>query len=514
MRYLRVRPIALGLAGLFLALLSLALLSLAQPGLAAQMDSGVYVDIRESDSPGSPVVERWKLYGESHALVIGIDNYTNGWPRLSNAVKDAREVAAAMKEHGFKVQLLTDVKSAELRTALRTFFAIKGRNPEARLFLWFAGHGYTELDEGYIVPVDAPLPENPEFLLLALHMGDFGSMVRIARAKHVFAIFDSCFAGTIFTAQRARPPAAITRAAVQPVRQFLTSGDADQQVSDDGTFRKLFLRALRGEEPADSNKDGYLTGNELSYYLENRIINLTEGAQTPRGGKLRDAKFDRGDFVFLMPHSKTAKTPKATEAKATPPTAGLAGPSESALDLEFWNAIKGSNDPGDYQAYLESFSKGRFASLARRRAKVAEAQAQSRPAAPARGQEQQVANLTPSQASNPKKVKEAETYLKKKDYSELRDALAEYDKKTSAFSGSTSSEILKIYTLKVIRLNGDRIFADITFCLGERLYRKFCDANTYGGLDLVKLGIVIRRTGEGLVVVAHAKSYAQARLVE
>ncbi|MCZ6506452.1 MAG: hypothetical protein O7A04_00175 [Acidobacteria bacterium] len=62
------------------------------------------------------------------------------------------------------------------------------------------------------------------------------------------------------------------------MRQFLTSGDADPQVSDDGTFRKLFLRALWGEEMADANREGYLTGTELSLYLEDRITNLTRAA--------------------------------------------------------------------------------------------------------------------------------------------------------------------------------------------------------------------------------------------
>jgi hypothetical protein len=31
-----------------------------------------------------------------------------------------------------------------------------------------------------------------------------------------------------------------------PVRQFLTSGDADQQVSDDTSFRTFFLRGRTG----------------------------------------------------------------------------------------------------------------------------------------------------------------------------------------------------------------------------------------------------------------------------
>ncbi len=89
----------------------------------AATDTGVYVEVRESDLLDAPVVERWKLYGASHALVIGIDNYTNGWPRLSNAVKDATLVADALRGRGFEVELLTDVTGDELRRALRRFFA-------------------------------------------------------------------------------------------------------------------------------------------------------------------------------------------------------------------------------------------------------------------------------------------------------------------------------------------------------------------------------------------------------
>ncbi len=333
---------------------------LAHTVAAEVKDSAVFVDIRESESPGARVVERWKLYGASHALVIGIDDYSEGWPRLSNAVKDAELVAAGLERRGFEVTLLTDVTSDQLRGELRRFFAIKGSDPEARLFVWFAGHGHTEYGEGYLVPADAPTPGTADFLFKALHMGDIGSMVRVARAKHVLAVFDSCFAGTVFSSSRARPPAAITRAAVEPVRQFLTSGDADQQVSDDGTFRTLFLRALDGDAEADANGDGYLTGTELSFYLEDRVVNLTRAAQTPRSGKLRDPRFDRGDFVFLLPRVEPADV--AEPAEPEPPRVQTA-----ALELAFWDAIKDSEDPGSYAAYLEAYPEGTFAPLARLR---------------------------------------------------------------------------------------------------------------------------------------------------
>lgn len=333
----------------WLSLLAVGLLS------SAAYAAPVVVDVvADPGDPGS--AERHVLYSASHALVIGIDDYSGGWPDLANAVRDANLVGNALESQGFEVERLIDPTGAELRAALRHFYAIRGADPEARLFLWFAGHGHTALGEGYLVGSDAPPPSEPAFLLEALHMREIGSMARLARAKHALAVFDSCFSGTVFTAQRALPPPAITRAVIQPVRQFITSGDADQLVSDDGTFRHLFVTALAGETGADLNGDGYLTGSELGLHIEDRMTNLTEARQTPRSGKLRDMRFDRGDFVFVLPGTESG-TP-------TGPAA------DRSAEMMFWDAIKNSVQAREYRAYIEAFPSGVFVPIAEARLEI------------------------------------------------------------------------------------------------------------------------------------------------
>ena len=66
---------------------------------------GISVTLRQSESVNAPILEERELYQESYALVIGIDDYDNGWPRLSNAILDAELIAEALEAKGFDVEL-------------------------------------------------------------------------------------------------------------------------------------------------------------------------------------------------------------------------------------------------------------------------------------------------------------------------------------------------------------------------------------------------------------------------
>ena len=46
------------------------------------------------------------IYEESHALIIGVSDYTNGWSKLPGVKEDLTEVQSALEDNGFEVQLL------------------------------------------------------------------------------------------------------------------------------------------------------------------------------------------------------------------------------------------------------------------------------------------------------------------------------------------------------------------------------------------------------------------------
>ena len=241
------------------------------------------------------------LYTHSYALVIGVQSYMH-WDRLINPVKDAHEVGSALKQQGFKVTYLDDPDAEKLKAGLHAFaYGREGQDEEARVVVFFAGHGHTEKVasgyRGFILPRDAPRPEGDRvgFMSSSVSMDFIRELARGMLAKHVLFIFDSCFSGTLL--RGTAHPEPITRKTAKKVRQFITSGSADEQVPDVSVFKASLLNALDGD--ADQTNDGYVTGEELGWYLKGRVMEYTRGAQTPQYGKINDPNLDQGDMVFM-----------------------------------------------------------------------------------------------------------------------------------------------------------------------------------------------------------------------
>jgi len=90
--------------------------------LAADTSRGVRLQLRASEQKNAPIVKEVQLYGSSHALVIGINKYTQGWPRLSNAIRDAELVRDELREKGFEVTFKKDLNSGDLKKTFEVFY--------------------------------------------------------------------------------------------------------------------------------------------------------------------------------------------------------------------------------------------------------------------------------------------------------------------------------------------------------------------------------------------------------
>lgn len=262
------------------------------------------------------------LYSQSHALLIGISDYTNGWPDLKGVDQDIEEVKGALEKNDFHVVIKKNLTKDQLDEAFTDFIAKYGQDADNRLLFYFAGHGHTIQTSygdklGYIVPIDAPNPHvnQTDFQAKAMEMAQIEIYAKRIQSKHALFLFDACFSGSLFAITRAVPEA-ISYKTKEPVRQFVTSGDENETVPDKSIFRAQFISAITTKY-ADSNNDGYLTGTELGEYLQTNVVNYSRNSQHPQYGKIRHAALDKGDFVFVLEQPET-KEPVAVIANEEP----------------------------------------------------------------------------------------------------------------------------------------------------------------------------------------------------
>jgi hypothetical protein len=273
------------------------------------------------DSSGREI----ELYKDSYALLIGVSDYTAGWPDLESIPGELAAVEKVLRIFGFNVVTHLNTNRSKLEDAFQDFINDYGFEPQNRLLFFFSGHGETRLDgrKGYLVPSDAPVPAKDEkgFLKKALPMSQILAWARLIESKHVLFLFDSCFSGTVFK-QKSLPemPPHISMLTAEPVRQFITAGSAGEAVPANSVFTPAFIDGLE-HGLADLDKDGYITGTELGVYLQGKVP--LHVRQTPQFGKISDYELSRGDFVFppIQPGTPRAGTPLLKETLPPSPLA-------------------------------------------------------------------------------------------------------------------------------------------------------------------------------------------------
>jgi len=253
----------------------------------------------------SPKIDQGTVgfYHGSYALVVGISRHIH-WPNAPLAVKNAVKIKSELQRHKFKVKLLENPTTEQLKSAIKDFITKYGENPKNRLLFYYAGYGYTSQQDnnfkmGYIVAMDAQLPDlnMPGFLETAISMKTFDKYAQAIKSNHVLFIFDSCFSESDFAADTVAQTVYV-RNIMKPVRQFIVAGGAGEEMPDKNIFTILLLRALKGD--GDSNGDGYMTGTELGSFLQNKVAFHSKDNLHPQICTIRNPELNKGDFVFVV----------------------------------------------------------------------------------------------------------------------------------------------------------------------------------------------------------------------
>jgi uncharacterized caspase-like protein len=289
----------------FLALIASILVVLFVPGLLYANNRGISVVANKAKGQ----LQEIQLYDYTAALIIGIDMYENlgASEQLTYAVKDAKGVVEVLRDDFRFDEILTLYNEEATRNNIRrALYGFRSLTREGGVFVYFAGHGITipgtldAKDLGYLVPYDGSLDSSEMYKNISMQQIKSDICVSIL-AKHVFFVFDACFAGLMLDtrstlAKSSRDFSYLKAITNEQVRQVLTAGAKGETVLDNGpgghsVFTGRLIEALK-------NTEDYITARELGQYLKKRVYGDAAArghSQRPTDGEI----YGTGDFVFV-----------------------------------------------------------------------------------------------------------------------------------------------------------------------------------------------------------------------
>lgn len=333
--------------------------------------------------------QRGKRLSPRIALVIGNGAYgTNRTDRndaqvdalRENAPRDAEAMRDRLQTLGFDVIMRTNATPRQMRQVIGEFHA-RLQHGGVGLF-YFAGHGMRIGPQTLLIPagIDARSPA-----AVVSNGVDLNAVLQAMRAPRDsrlnLVILDTCL-NNPFSAD------VTGDTSVLPDNTVVAYATAPGGFAADGTLHGVYTNAwLHTLDSAPSQ-----TLADLLQRVATQVRDVTGGEQTPwlassvpQSLLMADAAFAIRDNPVVTLHSRGI----------------LPKDSSEQYEITFWNSIKDSNYPADYEAYLKAYPNGRFATLAHARidrlraAATSNAPSAATPAAPSVAPAPQAARPTP-----------------------------------------------------------------------------------------------------------------------
>ncbi|RWN67339.1 MAG: hypothetical protein EOR99_10935 [Mesorhizobium sp.] len=304
------------------------------------------------------------------ALVIGNSKYVHS-VALPNPANDAHLIASTLRNAGFQVIEGVDQDNAGMHSLISRFTE---QSYDADLaVIFYAGHGMQVDGRNFLIPVDAELTSPAYLKTRTIQIDDFMAALPPEPAIGVI-ILDACRDN----------PLARTLAASMPKSRSASfgSGLAPIDAKSDGVGTGGILIAY-ATDPGAIAFDGngvnspystalarHLTepGVEIQSALtrvRGQVTETTQGRQRPwHNASLGREVFLGQSVVEAAPATKPVAG--ASGSAATPPPAPVTSePPSWEVEQRLWDEASKRNTIPFYEAYLEQFPNGRFATVAR-----------------------------------------------------------------------------------------------------------------------------------------------------
>ncbi|MEW9581870.1 SUMF1/EgtB/PvdO family nonheme iron enzyme [Paraburkholderia sp. DGU8] len=304
------------------------------------------------------------------ALVIANGAYGDSTgPLAHNAPRDAQAMRDSLRALGFEVVTLTNASPQAMRQALGEFRE-RLRSGGVALF-YFGGHGMQIGGRTLLMSagVDARLPAS-----LASRGIELQSVLQAMQAPRAgrlnVVILDTCLNDPFLHDATADPPA-------PPTDTLIAYATAPGSFAADGAkhgiYTNALLHALNGAAPH--------TLGSLFEHVAAQVQFATRGAQRPWIAAALPLSVELGGAAQREASARLARADDEDPVVMLHSRGILPKDSSEQYEITFWESIKDSNYPADYEAYLKAYPNGRFATLAHARIDRLRAAASATPAA-------------------------------------------------------------------------------------------------------------------------------------
>ncbi len=243
------------------------------------------------------------------ALVIGNNNYAE-YP-LKNAVNDAILMEKTLRDLGFSVMLVKDVKKGEFEEAL-VKFTREYQNFSIRFF-YYAGHGIQFDGLNYLVPIGATLDRKEDVRLQGMDLSLITRTLQDSKndAMNIF-VLDACRNNPFKNRSWGNRGAEVEGLALKKEDLYIGSfacfsADNGQKASDGEESNGLYTKILAEE----IQKPG-IEINILFQKIRSRVHKESNGAQMP----VEENRLT-GDGFYFKPSEINVPMPKLPEKKST-----------------------------------------------------------------------------------------------------------------------------------------------------------------------------------------------------
>ncbi|HVQ37466.1 MAG TPA: tetratricopeptide repeat protein, partial [Pyrinomonadaceae bacterium] len=242
------------------------------------------------------------------------------------------------------------------------------------LLISFAGHGMERGGQAFLMPSDAQISDQISFLEeTAISLNRVKERIKDTGVGQVLVLLDACRNDPGGRADAPNPLSNAYTSAFnfdvrnREVQAFATVyatgiGQRAYEYTEkkQGYFSWALVEGLKG---AAANEKGEITLSQLVKHIQDTVpkrITIDLGS-TKQQRPFAIIEGYRAEQLVL------AVTNSASMARGSD-TPNIAVVDPAAIELSYWETIKNSNSPDDFKSYLEKYPDGQFASLAKSRA--------------------------------------------------------------------------------------------------------------------------------------------------